>query len=202
MFNPLKFDNMENFVPASPRQLWALYCITKNDYRDKNLSRDEAARLIKELGNPDYKKKSTTKSPTSIKDELLKYITDNFKEISKDVTETLKARSIISVEGGGDKRNFHFVGFGCGFVWLEYDKRSKLGKEIEKAAKELHRKEVLQLFLKGFTKKERTYYDNIGCPLEAIWQQDMNIKESYYYLVSKFGLEKGVKKMSYNSRLD
>ena len=61
------------------------------------------------------------------------------KEISKDVTETLKARSIISVEGGGDKRNFHFVGFGCGFVWLEYDKRSKLGKEIEKAAKELHR---------------------------------------------------------------
>ena len=191
---------MENFVPASPRQLWALYCITKTDYRDKNISRDEANRLIKELGNPEYKKK--VKTPVSMKDEMIKYIEDNFGEIFTEVSKTLKARSTVSLDMGGKTKHYNFIGFGCGFVWLEYDKRSKIGKEIEKLAKEVHRNEGLKLFLSQFTKTERNYYEEIGCPLEAIWQQDMNIKESYYHLIAQFGMSKGVKKMCYNSRLD
>lgn len=42
---------------ATKRQLWALFCITKTDYRDKNLTYDEASNLIKELGDPNYVKK-------------------------------------------------------------------------------------------------------------------------------------------------
>lgn len=191
---------MENFVPASPRQLWALYCITKTDYRDKNISRDEANRLIKELGNPEYKKKP--KTPVSMKDEMIKYIEDNFGEIFTEVSKTLKARSTVSLDMGGKTQTYNFIGFGCGFVWLEYDKRSKIGKEIDKISHEIHRNEGLKLFLSQFTKTERKYYEEIGCPLEAIWQQDMNIKESYYHLIAQFGMSKGVKKMCYNSRLD
>jgi hypothetical protein len=191
---------MENFVPASPRQLWALYCITKTDYRDKNISRDEANRLIKELGNPEYKKK--TKTPVSMKDEMIKYIEDNFSEIFTEVSKTLKARSTVSLDMGSKTKHYNFIGFGCGFVWLEYDKRSKIGKEIDKISHEIHRNEGLKLFLSQFTKTERKYYEEIGCPLEAIWQQDMNIKESYYHLIAQFGMSKGVKKMCYNSRLD
>lgn len=191
---------MENFVPASPRQLWALYCITKTDYRDKNISRDEANRLIKELGNPEYKKKPKTQ--VSMKDEMIKYIEDNFGEIFTEVSKTLKARSTVSLDMGDKTRTYNFIGFGCGFVWLEYDKRSKIGKEIDKISHEIHRNEGLKLFLSQFTKTERKYYEEIGCPLEAIWQQDMNIKESYYHLIAQFGMSKGVKKMCYNSRLD
>ena len=191
---------MENFVPASNRQLWALYCITKTDYRNKNISRDEANRLINELGNPEYKKK--TKNQDSLKNEMIKYIKDNFGEIYTEVLNTLKARSTVSLDMGGKTQTYNFIGFGCGFVWLEYDKRSKIGKEIDKISHDIHLNEGLKLFLSQFTKNERKYYEKIGCPLEAIWQQDINIKESYYYLISKFGMSKGVKKMWYNSRLD
>ena len=43
---------------ATSRQLWALYCITKKDYRNENLSKEEAAKLISELGDKNYVKKS------------------------------------------------------------------------------------------------------------------------------------------------
>lgn len=41
------------------RQGWALFCITKKDYRKENLTYDQASELIKTLGNPNYVKKST-----------------------------------------------------------------------------------------------------------------------------------------------
>lgn len=191
---------MSNFIPASPRQLWALYCITKNDYRDKNLSKDEAARLISEMGNPNYKKKS--KGKTTIKDELLDYIKDNFDDIFGEASKSLKLRSTVTMTCDGKEKNYAFIGYGCGFTWLTYDKRSKIGKEIEQAAKEIRNKEVRDLFIKQFTNTERKYFENIGCPLEAIWAQDMNIQCSYYHVVAQFGQSKGVKKMCYDSRLD
>jgi hypothetical protein len=40
------------------RQGWALFCITKKDYRKENLTYDQASELIKTLGNPNYVKKS------------------------------------------------------------------------------------------------------------------------------------------------
>lgn len=53
--------NMTTIKTASKRQLWALYCITKQDYRDKNLTYDQASVMIKELGDPNYTKKTVTK---------------------------------------------------------------------------------------------------------------------------------------------
>lgn len=41
------------------RQGWALYCITKKDYRNEGLTYDQASELIKTLGDPNYVKKST-----------------------------------------------------------------------------------------------------------------------------------------------
>ena len=57
---------------ATARQRWALYCITKKDYRNVELSKEEAAKLIKELGNKDYKKKSKK----TLSEELLDYLSD------------------------------------------------------------------------------------------------------------------------------
>jgi hypothetical protein len=40
------------------RQAFALYCITKKDYRNDGLTYDDASKLIKELGDPNYVKKN------------------------------------------------------------------------------------------------------------------------------------------------
>jgi len=46
---------------STKRQSWALFCITKKDYRNENLTYDEASKLINELGDPNYIKKIRTK---------------------------------------------------------------------------------------------------------------------------------------------
>ena len=61
---------MEQNNTATARQRWALYCITKKDYRNEILSKEEAAKLIKELGDPNYKKASKTKKTISIEDTI------------------------------------------------------------------------------------------------------------------------------------
>ena len=45
------------------------------------------------------------------------------------------------------------------------------------------------------------YYEKIGCPLGAIWQQDMNMQQAYYYKVLDFAKSKGVN-MDVKSFLD
>lgn len=42
---------------ATKRQTFALYCITKKDYRNEGLTYNEASDLIKKLGDPNYVKK-------------------------------------------------------------------------------------------------------------------------------------------------
>lgn len=37
--------------PASKKQLWALFCITKQDWRDKGLTKGEASELIQKYSN-------------------------------------------------------------------------------------------------------------------------------------------------------
>ena len=68
---------------ATPRQRWALYCITKKDYRNEVLSKEEAAKLIKELGDPQYKKKNSKKT---IEDELLDYLKEHIHKYGNTVT--------------------------------------------------------------------------------------------------------------------
>jgi hypothetical protein len=46
-------------APATKRQTWALFCITKEDYRNKGLTKAEASDLIKKLG--DKNRTKTTK---------------------------------------------------------------------------------------------------------------------------------------------
>ena len=52
-----------------------------------------------------------------------------------------------------------------------------------------------------FDDEQRSYYESIGCPLEAAWQQDKYIQEAYYKKVVDFAKEHKVN-MKINSRLD
>ena len=188
---------MEN--TATPRQRWALYCITKKDYRNEVISKEEADKMIKELGDPNYKKK-TSKSLSS---ELLDYLKEHFDEMFGEATKSLKMRSILT-ENKVDKKqakSYAFIGFGCGYTYFKYNKNNKRAEEINNAQAKYRFNEIEKMFLKKFTNKEIKYYEKIGCPLPAIWCQDQNMQISYFSMVNKFAESKGIK-MEIISRLD
>ena len=190
--------NIEN--TATPRQRWALFCITKKDYRNEILSKEEAARLIKELGTPDYKKKSNK----TLSQELLAYLKAHFDEMFAEAVKSLSVKSILEDDDhvpADKKKRYAFIGFGCGITYFKYRKNNKRAEEINKAQSKFRFGEIEKMFLSKFTAKERNYYKNIGCPLEAIWIQDQNMQLSYYYTVSEFAKSKGIE-MKVISRLD
>ena len=190
--------NIEN--TATPRQRWALFCITKKDYRNEILSKEEAARLIKELGTPDYKKKSNK----TLSQELLDYLKEHFDEMFAEAVKSLSVKSILEDDDHvpeNKKRRWAMVGVGCGITYFKYRKNNKRAEEINKAQSKFRFGEIEKMFLSKFTAKERNYYKNIGCPLEAIWIQDQNMQLSYFYTVSEFANSKGIE-MKVISRLD
>lgn len=191
---------MEN-SKATSRQLWALYCITKKDYRNENLSKDEASKLISELGDKNYVKK--TKAKKTLSEELLDYLYENFNKIFSSAIESLNYKSVAQADPkfSNDTRKFAFIGVGCGITYPVYRKNNKKLQEIDEAAHKYRRDEIFDMFMSKFTKKEVEHYKNIGCPLQAIWSQDQGMQLSYWNMVQSFAESKGLK-MRIKSVLD
>jgi hypothetical protein len=98
-------------------------------------------------------------------------------------------------------KKYAFIGFGCGITYFTYRKNNLKAKEIAERANTLLRGKISNMFLARFTHEEQKYYKNIGCPLLAIFSQDINIQQTYYSMVVKWAEENGVK-MDYKSFLD
>lgn len=190
---------------ATDRQRWALYCATKKDYRNIDISKEEAKILIQQLNEERNKKiNKPVKAQISLKDELIQYLNSNISKIVEAANDSLKIESIVMNDTRFMKDNgkrYAFVGFGCAFVWIEFDKRSKKAKEIYEVARQI-RCGYSATFEKQFDKKVVEYYKNIGCPLQALFQQDENIQNAYFWLVTEFMKYKGVKNAYVMSRLD
>lgn len=183
---------MEQNNTATPRQRWALYCITKKDYRSEILSKEEAAKLIKELGDPNYKKAS--KVNKTIADELLDYLKEHIDELYEGCLDEISYKSIVEDDTHvpeNKRKKFAFVGCGCGITWLKYHK-SKRATEIDEAARKFRREEVLNMLVKKLPKKDYNYLKSIGCPFEAVWCQMQNLQTKYYSLVIRFAETKGI----------
>ena len=100
-----------------------------------------------------------------------------------------------------EEKHYHFRGFGCGFAWIEYGKRSKIGKAIEEASKDI-RREVRGMIVNAFPMDLRKQLEAEGTPLEAIVFQDITINSAFEQAVVDFMETKGVKNAWVNSRLD
>lgn len=195
---------MENpNAPATSRQRWALYLITKKDYRKVELTKQEAADLIKKLGDPNYKKGKSVRTSSTLASKLEKYMTDHFEEIWKACGESLKIKSIVEEDKPDDpnRKRYAMIGFGCSISFFRYRKNNKKAEEIAEAGNKLIYGKIEDMFVARFTKDEQKYYERIGCPLRAIFSQDENIQSTCYYLVTKFAKEQGVN-MDYETRLD
>ena len=186
---------------ATPRQLWALYCITEKDYRNSNLTKEEAAKLIEEIVSGDYKK--TKKASKTLSEELLEYLTENFDKIFGSAIKSLNYRSVVESDPmfSNDQRKYIFIGVGCGITYPVYRKNNKKLKEIDEAAHKYHWNEIKEMFMSKFSNKDIEYYENIGSPLEAIWSQDQGMQVSYWEMVKKFAESKGLK-MQIRTMLD
>ena len=192
---------MEQNNTATPRQRWALYCITKKDYRNEILSKEEAAKLIKELGDPNYKKAS--KVTKTLADELLDFMKEHIDELYQACLGEMNYKSIVEDDTHipeNKRKRFAFVGCGCGITWLKY-RKSKRATEIDEAARKFRGEEVLNMLIKKLPKKDYNYLKSIGCPFEAIWYQMQNLQTKYYSLVIKFAESKGIE-MRIESRID
>lgn len=185
---------------ATKRQLWALYCITKKDYRNENLSKEDASKLLSEL----IDKKQENKPQQSLLEEFLKFMQDHIIEVVNTAKQAMQYESVIMNDTNvvkDDGKRYFFCGFGCGIVWFNYDKRSKKAKEIEQLFHDNSRK-IEAMFLSYFDTNIINKYNSLGFPIAALFQQDEQVKLSTYYLVKEFMENKGIKHVRVLSRLD
>lgn len=195
---------MENpNAPATSRQRWALYLITKKDYRNVELTKQEAADLIKKLGDPNYKKSAVKAKESTLSSKLEKYMVDHFEEIWKACGESMKFKAVVEEDkpNDPDRKRYAMIGFGCSISSFKYRKNNKKAQEIAEAGRKLIYGKIEDMFVARFTKEEQKYYEKIGCPLRAIFSQDENIQGMCHYLMTKFANEQGIK-MDYETRLD
>lgn len=190
--------------PATKKQLWALYCLTKKDYRGQDLTMMDASSLIKRMQAEKNSKPSTQKvsqkvsKEKKLEKEFIDYMTKEMEGVINTAKECLQIKSVVeddpSIFTDEKKRQkYVFFGFGCGFTIIYFDKRSKVGKQIEELGKKHRMTTFLNMFLKAFTKKEIEYYESVGSPLSAIYYQDIRINSAYQHAVSSFMTHKGVK---------
>ncbi len=195
--------------PATKRQLYALYCIYKKDYRNTNLSKGQADKMIKEHNKKQIqnalKKTSKVITPVNIEFEMHSYVKKHIEKVYKVIREQLNITSVLVAECSDEKpKKYAFYGSGCGFAWIEYSKRSKLAKLIREnniinSVTGNVRDFIINHF---FTKDQRKYFESVGCPVGAIISQDMQINIEIQLLIAEYLESKGIKNVYVRSRLD
>ena len=161
----------------------------------------ESEKFISKISDKNYVKK--VKVNKTLSEELLDYLYENFNKIFSSAVESLNYKSVVQADPkfSNDTRKFAFIGVGCGITYPVYRKNNKKLQEIDEAAHKYRRGEILDMFMSKFTKKEVEHYENIGCPLQAIWSQDQGMQYSYWQMVQSFAESKGLT-MRIKSMLD
>lgn len=191
--------------PASKKQLWALFCITKQDWRDKNLTKGEASELIQKYSGERHEKALTTaKSKQSLESKIGDDIMNNLKP--KLDAAMKKAFGMQSVVGDADlegnlipgRKRYKFFGSGCGWAWVKYDKRNKKLGEILDKYDDVYRKGFFEKFANEYIKKYKER------ELGAVLSQDIDIqciiKQAALDYAESIGIN--TKGAYVNSRLD
>jgi len=196
--------NNDPNAPATKRQTWALFCATKKDYRDAGLTYQQASDMLSEL-NKD-RQPVAKKSTKSLEERLLDYLKDNSERVFKIFMDALGMQSVVQVDTSilpDDGKRYLFFGFGCGFAWLKYDKRSGMAKLVDSAFSKV-RWQFQEWFIdKYFSKEVQATMNKLGSPLQAIMAQDIGINQRIIDIVVDFARnECKVKNIYSMSRLD
>lgn len=183
---------------ATNKQLFALYVMSKKlgnttVYRNANLTRKQASEMIAEFKAkleganilPSKQKKTKLSKEQALKKEFLTHMENNVvPRLIAQARTNMGIKSVVEddpsiFKNPSKRKQYVFFGLGCGFADIKFDKRSKVGKLIDKFGDECRMKECLQMFLKGFTKKEINYMQSVGFPLQAMYYQDGEMARIY-----------------------
>lgn len=177
--------------PATKRQRWALYCITGKDFRNITLTKEEAFRMIADAKEQTKEKSKTISHKQMSESDKLKY---RIKEIQKwilengatEIGEAIKKEINISAIVEDDEttktdnsKKYIFLGSGCGFVTLQYDRRKKKVAEYERAYKLVVIENdtfATKLAKKALDSKTIKYLRSIGNNPEALIAQNIGVK--------------------------
>lgn len=186
--------------PASKKQLWALFCIYKKDFRNQGLTKGEASELIKK-GASERPAKSAGKS---LDKQICEHIETYLKpKLDKEMNKAFGMQSVVGdadLEGNlipGRKR-YKFFGGGCGFAWIKYDKRNKKLGEIIDKYEDIYRNKYWEKFAAEYMKKYKEK------EMAAVLSQDLNIKYTIQYAILNFAESIGINvgKAYVDGRLD
>ena len=186
--------------PASKKQLWALFCITKKDWRDKNLTKGEASELIQKYSGERTTQNKEALSTNSIKKDIIQNLKP---KLDKQMAKAFGMQSVVGdadLEGNlipGRKR-YKFFGSGCGWAWVKYDKRNKKLGEVLDKYDDVYRKVFFEKFANEYIKKYKER------ELGAVLSQDIDIqciiKQAALDYAESIGIN--TKGAYVNSRLD
>lgn len=158
--------------PASSRQLWALFCIYKKDFRNQGLTKGEASELIKKGSSERTTQNKEALSTNSIKKDIIQNLKP---KLDKQMAKAFGMQSVVGdadLEGNlipGRKR-YKFFGSGCGWAWVKYDKRNKKLGEVLDKYDDVYRKVFFEKFANEYIKKYKER------ELGAVLSQDIDIQ--------------------------
>ena len=186
--------------PASSRQLWALFCIYKKDFRNQGLTKGEASELIKK-GSSERPAKSSGKSLDA---KICEHIETVLKpKLDKKMASAFDNQSVVGdadLEGNlipGRKR-YKFFGGGCGFAWIKYDKRNKKLGEVTDRYLDIYRDKYWDKYCKEYIRKFKE--KEMGAVLSQDLDVQYTIKQAALDFAESIGINIG--KAYVDGRLD
>jgi hypothetical protein len=118
------------------------------------------------------------------------------------IKEALKIESVVVCDF--TKREVSpFIGFGCGFASIKYKRTRRIATEIYDYSRTIQNcKTFKMIFESKFPKEIVEHYEKIGCPLWALWNQDIEIQREYYTIVlevmERYGVNDGYVQTMYD----
>jgi len=203
--------------PASKKQLFMLFTLTKKDYRPDNLTKGEASELISKFKEtkpktnhitPEPKTYTTEKykkSDSKMSDHLYKYLISETEVIMQIINGELGIKSTL-VNDFNSNETYAFVGSGCGFAWVKFDGRSKIAAKYfgqDGIAYNTVQKYKQYIIDTQFSKELKDKYIKMGAPIQATLCQNMVINGEILSVAAQYVQEKyNVKKLYVQTRLD
>lgn len=135
--------------------------------------------------------------------DIFNYIINNT-EFKTNVLKQFGIEScVVGNDLNGNKRCYGFIGMGCGITYLKVDHRSKKAVRLKDIVYSIRRKVNDYIYDNWFTDDQKKYYESIGCPIQAVLQQDQQCQIEFYHLVVKYAKEiLKIKNITYISNLD
>ena len=177
------------FEPATKRQLWALFCATKQDFRNSPMSKAEASKMLSELNENKPAAKITKSKAKEILDEAIK-AGEAAADAAKPTPMIVQQHSDVLNDNSPVTQEWYCGEGVCGFAWINvYYKTPENRKFIN---------ELKKLGLAGdkpgsaFRKNYGSgYYFSVGYGFQSL---ERKIKYAYAFskVLQKYNVENNV----------